>query len=224
MLGPIEVSAIYSFLAAGLSVILALPISVVIAGSSQRKRALFAVATLAPLFVNILLRIYAVRYLVLNGGEIDTLYSAYFSSSPIFASKGLLLTGLVYLYLPFAVIPMTVSLGNVDASAVDAAVAVGLRGWRLTYAVARVAIIRGIIIGWLLTFVPAFGDYLAPAVLGGDKMRMVANYLYDQAVVGGDAPAASIGVFLLWVSTAIVMIVSWRLEKKTWRNRRRNEG
>jgi ABC-type spermidine/putrescine transport system permease subunit I len=118
---------------------------------------------------------------------------------------------------------MTVSLGSVDDSAVEAGIAVGLRSWRLTYAVARVAIVRGVFIGWVLTFVPAFGDYLAPAVLGGNKIRMVGNYLYDKAVLGGDAPAAAIGVVILWISTVVAMLIWWRLEKRRWPRRRQYE-
>lgn len=224
MLKPIGVSATYSLIAAGLSVLLAVPIAVVIAASTRRRRALFATAMLAPLFVNLLLRIYALRYFVLTGGFVESVYSSYISSYPIFASKGLLLIGLVYLYLPFAVIPLAVSLGNVDESAIDAGVVVGLQGRRLWRAVAWVPFVRGMTIGWILTFVPAFGDYLAPAVLGGRKTQMVANYLYDTAVLGGDAPAAAIGVVLLWICTGAAMIIWWRLEKRRWPRRRKHEA
>jgi ABC-type spermidine/putrescine transport system permease subunit II len=222
MITPLAVSAAYAFIAAGLSILLALPIAIVIAGSSSYKSSLIASAFLAPLFVNLLLRIYAVRYLVLDGGYIASLYKL-LSDGPILGTQVLLILGLVYLYLPFAVIPMTISLMSIDVPAIEAGVAVGLRGLPLTLAVARVQLFRGIFISWILTFVPAFGDYLAPAVLGGDKTRMVANYLYDQAILADKASVAAVGVVILWTSTFIAMYGARLLDRKSpGKNRRMN--
>jgi ABC-type spermidine/putrescine transport system permease subunit I len=204
------VSSVYAVIASIVCVVLAYPIATVIVGS--RVGSIFAAITLAPLFVNLLLRIYALRYLSIGDGFVQYWFSFFGWHGPLFGSKTLLIMGLVYLYLPYAVIPMAVSLAGIDPASVEAGLSLGLRGRKLRRAVAGKAIRRGVLAAGILTFVPAFGDYLAPAVLGGAKDQLVATFLYERAVRGNDIAAAALGVLILWLGTVAVMLVSWKLE------------
>lgn len=211
---PAMASALLAAIASALAVALALPAAIMIACSSDIWRKRLAVLLLAPMFINTLLRVYSLRSLASGNGLLARGVSAIGYSGPLIGSNPLVVAGLVYLYLPFAIIPLTLAVLRVDPNRISAALVLGLRGPRLTWAVARGELGKGLIAAWILTFVPAFGDYLAPGALGGAKKLLFATVVYNRAIIEGDVQFATLAVLLTWIPTLIVAFLAIRLERQ----------
>ena len=156
ILGPMSKSSYYSALASTICVVLAIPISISIIMGSKLVRRFFILLTFLPLFSSLILRVYSLRYISLNKGILFQIASLFGREMPLFGSFELTIIGFVYLYLPFAVIPLTISLNNIDKNAIEAGFSIGMKGKKLRKAVLMIPIRRGIFAAFFLTFIPAF--------------------------------------------------------------------
>jgi spermidine/putrescine transport system permease protein len=118
------------------------------------------------------------------------------------------IAGIAYNSLPFMVLPVYVALERMDRSVVDAA--------RDLYARPRDVFLRvvlplsapGVFAGFLLTFVPAAGDYVNASILGGTNTTMIGNVIQYQFLTSGDQPMAS-ALSLVLMAILIVGIVAY---------------
>ena len=99
------------------------------------------------------------------------------------ATSGAVIAGLTYNFLPFMILPIYASLERIDMRLIEAA--------KDLYASARQAFRQvtlpltapGIVAGVLLTFIPAFGDYINAEFLGGPNQAMIGNVIQCQYLV-----------------------------------------
>jgi len=113
--------------------------------------------------------------------------------------------GLVYVHLPFMVLPLYAALDKLDKSLIEASLDLGAGHLRtLLFIVAPLAA-PGIISGIIITFVPALGAYLTPDLLGGPDSQMIANVIERQFKRANDWPFGAALSFLLMYATFIAI-------------------
>jgi putrescine transport system permease protein len=203
---------------AGISTILALivgfPMAYLIARSEARTRTILLALVILPFWTSFLLRVYAwVGLLKKNGLVNDVLMQLGLISEPmqILQTDVAVFIGIVYTYLPFMILPLYTTLEKLDMSLLEAAEDLGCRPLQSFFLITVPLAMPGIIAGCTLVFIPAVGEYVIPALLGGSDTLMIGRVLWDEFSLNRDWPMAS--------AVATAMLVALVLPIMLFRNR-----
>ncbi len=211
-----------------LALLIAYPLAYAIAFKvSPRWRLLLLFAVIAPFFTTYLIRTVAWKTILSdNSPVVDVLQfiGAVPDDGRVLATGGAVIAGLTYNFLPFMILPLYASLEQLDQRLLEAA--------RDLYSSARTAFLKvtlplttpGIIAGILLTFIPAFGDYVNAALLGGTGQAMIGNKIQSLYLVERDYPAAAALSFLMMAAILIVVLVYIRVGRDGGVHGRRRRG
>jgi spermidine/putrescine transport system permease protein len=120
---------------------------------------------------------------------------------PILNSDFAVILGMTYGFLPFAILPMYVSIDRLDAHLVEAARDLYAGGRGAFLHVTLPLTMPGIVAAALLTFIPAIGDYVTPDLLGGAQTTTIAKVVQVIFTSGRDWPYGSALGFLLMIVT-----------------------
>jgi putrescine transport system permease protein len=166
---------------------------------------------LLPFWTSFLLRVYAWRVLLDEGGWVATLVTGSGLDRAL-AAVGLigtpgqlmhtpfsLLLGMTYTYLPFMVLPLFSNLSKMDLRLLEAAADLGATPWQAFWRVTVPLSRAGIVAGAMLVFIPCVGEYVIPELLGGPETLMIGRVLWDEFFANNDWPMAS--------SVAVVMVL-----------------
>ena len=123
--------------------------------------------------------------------------------------------GLVYVHLPFMVLPLYSALDRLDKSLLEASLDLGAGHLRTLFKVVVPLALPGIASGVLITFIPALGAYLTPDLLGGPDSQMIANVIERQFKRANDWPFGAAMSFVLMYLTFIAIAVQGLLAKRT---------
>ena len=193
-------SFVYAGAATVATLIVSFPVTYWIAFRAKRKN-FFLLMLLVPFFVSFVIRTTAWQFLLADQGIIvGTLKNLHLlpENFHILATGWAVIAGIAYNYLPFTALPLYVALERIDRRVLEAS--------HDLYATRRAAFTRvvlplsvpGIFAAFLLTFVPAAGDYVNAFILGGTNNRMIGNVIQTKFLEAVDYPAASaLSVILL---------------------------
>jgi putrescine transport system permease protein len=110
-----------------------------------------------------------------------------------------LLVGMVYVYLPFMILPLYANLVKMDLRLLEAAADLGAKPWTVFWRITVPLSRNGILAGSMLVFIPCVGEYVIPAMLGGPDTLNIGRVLWDEFFNNNDWAMAS--------TVAIVMMV-----------------
>ena len=113
--------------------------------------------------------------------------------------------GLVYVHLPFMVLPLYSALDRLDTSLLEASLDLGAGHLRTLLTIVVPLALPGIASGVVITFIPALGSYLTPDLLGGPDSQMIANIIETQFTQVGNWP---LGAALALVSMTMVAVLA----------------
>ncbi len=190
------------------TVLLALPAAYYIARSSRRTMLL--VLIIVPFWTNFLIRVYAwMAILGTNGFLNSILLSLGIIGEPVrfLYNQWAVIVVLIYTSLPFAILPLYASIEKFDFTLIEAARDLGAS--RLA-AIVRIMIpnIRaGIVTAILFTFIPNFGEYAVPQLVGGRDSFMIGNVIARELTVTRNWPLAAAMALIITVITAGGMVV-----------------
>jgi putrescine transport system permease protein len=122
--------------------------------------------------------------------------------------------GIVYSYLPFMILPLYANLERLDLDLHDAAADLGARRWQVFVDVTLPMSTPGIVAGCLLVFIPASGEFIIPALLGGSDTLMIGRILWDEFFINRDWPVASAVSVVLLLILVLPMMWFQRLESR----------
>ncbi|MFT3671908.1 ABC transporter permease [Aestuariivirga sp.] len=168
-----------------------------------------------PLFVSENIRLYGwVLFLIKNGVLLGTLKSLFGiqAESMLFTLPAIIL-GMVYVYLPFMLFPMSLGISMVPQDTRDAAVDLGASRWQVFREVELPLSMPGILIGCLLTFVLAVGAIAEAKVLGGQQIIPITHDIEIAFTYAQNWPlGAALAVLLMIVVGALVLVVLRRFD------------
>ena len=107
--------------------------------------------------------------------------------------------GLIYAYLPFMILPLYASLEKIDPSYLEAAYDLGSKPLKAFFQVTLPLSYRGVIGGVMLVFIPAVGEFVIPALLGGSNSIMIGKVLWTEFFFNNDWPLASSLMIMLFI-------------------------
>jgi spermidine/putrescine transport system permease protein len=177
-----------------------------------------------PLFVSENVRLYGwVLFLIKNGIMLGGM-KAIFGVEPgtVLFTKTAVLIGMVYVYFPFMLFPMSLGIAMVPNDAREAAYDLGATRWQVFREVELPLSMPGIIIGFLLTFVLAVGAIAEFKVLGGQKIIPITHDIEIAFTYAQNWPlGAALAVLLMLVVGALVLVVLKRFDLDAVLGRRR---
>jgi spermidine/putrescine transport system permease protein len=170
-----------AFLTTVVCVFLALPLAWFIARRVPQKwRVLFIVGLIRPGWVSVLIRTYSMNLVLGESGLVNWfLTSAGLISRPleILFTEGAVVIGLVYIYLPYTMVPIYAAIERLETPILEAAENLGAGPARRFLRIVLPLIRPGIVAGCIITFIPALGEYLVPNLLGGLQGIMFGNLI-----------------------------------------------
>jgi putrescine transport system permease protein len=189
---------------AGVSTVICLamgfPMALAIARAPARWQNPLLLAVMLPFWTGFLMRINAWIGLLQDGGLIGRMLGI----SHLLYTDTAMYIGMVYTYLPFMVLPLYARLSRLDPALTQAAADLGAPPWRVFLRIILPLSLPGIAAGAALVFVPAIGEYVIPALLGGPQAQLIGKVLWEEFFANRDWPtAASVAVWLLIVLIAV---------------------
>jgi spermidine/putrescine transport system permease protein len=187
----------YALLTTLLCLALGYPLASLVARSSRKHRNLLLLLVILPFWSNFLIRIYA--WMIILGPQAALARGVngvlgFFGHEPVpllFSSFAVLVC-LVYVHLPFMVLPLYANLEKHDQSLLDAAQDLGANTWQRFWRVTFPLSLPGVFAGAALVFIPAFGIFAIPDLLGGTSGIMIGNVIKQQFLDTRDWPFGSV--------------------------------
>ncbi|MFE1339312.1 ABC transporter permease [Streptomyces sp. NPDC058733] len=186
-----------------LCAVIAFPLAFYTARVARPKwRPLLVVAILTPLWASYLVKVYAWRLILSEGGLADWMLRPFGLSGPGFGLPATVLT-LTYLWLPYMILPVHTALEQLPGGLLDAAADLGARPWRTFRTVVLPLVLPGVAAGSVFTFSLSLGDYITVQIVGG-KTQLIGNLVYSNielnlpmAAALGTVPVVVIVLYLL---------------------------
>lgn len=195
--------------------VMAYPLALLIARSDKRLRNLMVLLVVLPFASNFLIRIYA--WMIILGPEsalshfINTFLDA-FGIGPVslLFSPFAVLVGMVYVHLPFMVLPLYTNLEKHDPSLLDAAQDLGAARWQRFWRVTWPLSLPGVFSGSALVFIPVLGMFAVPDILGGTGDILIGNLIKDQFLGTRDWPFGSVlSIMLTLAVLSVAGLAAW---------------
>ncbi|SHJ73167.1 putrescine transport system permease protein [Palleronia salina] len=197
-LSSVKIAAISTIL----TLLLGYPMAYVIARAPEHRRGLLLMLVILPFWTSFLLRVYAwIGLLKANGIVNNALLAVGVIDQPLvmLQTDFAVYLGIVYTYLPFMILPLYATLSKLDADLLDASADLGARPGTTFLTVTLPLSLPGVVAGSMLVFIPAVGEYIIPALLGGPGTLMIGSVLWNEFFLNRDWPVAA--------AVAIVMVL-----------------
>ncbi len=202
-----------------LCVVMGYPLALMIARSGRKSRDLLLLLVILPFWSNFLVRIYAWMIIFSPAGALTKILNEglrLFGFGPVSLSYSptAMLICLVYVHLPFMVLPLYANLEKHDPYLLDAAQDLGAgrlrRFWLITWPLS----LPGITAGSILVFIPVLGMFAIPDLLGGTDGIMIGNVIKQQFMESRDWPFGSVLSMVLTVVAVLVVLLGSRLGQR----------
>jgi spermidine/putrescine transport system permease protein len=199
----------YSIAATLICLLLAYPLAYAIAFKAGKWRHAMLLAVVAPFFTTYLIR--TISWVTILSDEspvVDVLkFLQIAPSGHVLFTAPAVISGLVYNYLPFMVLPIYASLERLDTRLMEAAkdlyANTATTFWKVTLPLSA----PGVVAGTLLTFIPATGDYVNAEFLGGTSNQMIGNVIQSLYLKQREYPAAAALSFVLMAIILVIVLI-----------------
>jgi spermidine/putrescine transport system permease protein len=210
--------------------VVAFPVAFAIAFAPPRAKSLLLLLVVLPFWTNMLIRTYAMLAVLRGNGYLNwTLEGLWEATRLLLTPVGLgwllgeryvplellynntaVIFGIVYVYLPFMVLPLYASLERLDRSLLEASLDLGASQLRTFFSVVVPMARPGIVSGLMLVFIPAIGTFLISDLLGGSDSQLLGNIIERQFKAANDWPlGAAMSFLLLYVAFALLLLRAW---------------
>lgn len=219
-------SLYYAVITAVVSLIVCYPVAFWVSrmGPTAKNLVLFAITL--PFFANLLIRIYAWLLLLRPTGAVNTaLMSLGIIDAPlnmIFTEFAVVL-GLVYVLIPFMFLPIYASVERLDWSLVQASQDLGATPFQTFRRVILPLTAPGIAGGSVIVFIPALGNFIVPAFLGGSKVQMTGNVIERQFLQARNWPFGST-LAMIVMASVLILVLAYTLWMRRAANSERLAG
>jgi spermidine/putrescine transport system permease protein len=197
----------YSLITTVVTLILSVPVAMWIATRDARRRTLLVALVTLPFWISILIRTYGMRQIIADEGPIGKFLGIFNIEWSILYSPPATILGLIYVFLPFMILPIYASAERFDFRLAEAAYDLGAKKLTVVRKIILPSIRPGIISGVALVFIPALGSFLQSDMLGGGKTNMVANIIANNFGQARNWPFGSALAVLLIVLTLLFILI-----------------
>jgi spermidine/putrescine transport system permease protein len=205
----------YALLTTLFCLLLAYPLAALIARSGKKHRDLLLLLVILPFWSNFLIRIYAWMIILGPNAALARTVNGvlgWFGHEPVpllFSSFAVLVC-LVYVHLPFMVLPLYANLEKHDRALLDAAQDLGAGAWQRFWRITFPLSLPGVYAGAALVFIPALGIFAIPDILGGPEDSLIGNVIKQQFLETRDWPFGSVlSIVLTFAALVLAGTAAW---------------
>jgi len=205
----------YALVTTLICLLLAYPLAVLIAKSPKKYRDLLLLLVILPFWSNFLIRIYAWMIILGPNAALARAVNSVLGwwgaePVPLLFSSFAVLVCLVYVHLPFMVLPLYANLEKHDQALLDAAQDLGANAWHRFWRITFPLSLPGVYAGAALVFIPALGIFAIPDILGGPNDSLIGNLIKQQFLETRDWPFGSVlSIVLTLAALALAGFAAW---------------
>jgi spermidine/putrescine transport system permease protein len=219
-------------LTTALCLVIGFPVALAIVFAPEKWRGWLLMLVMLPFWTNLLIRTYALIAVLRTQGTVNAAYENFwnglswlktvlgfaplslFEPLELLYNNSAVVVGLVYVHLPFMVLPLYAALDRLDRSLIEASLDLGASHLRTLNRIVVPLASAGIWSGIIITFVPALGAYLTPDMLGGTDNQMIASVIERQFKRTNDWPfGAALSFLLIYATFIVIALQSLRRQK-----------
>ncbi|MFG6194730.1 ABC transporter permease [Nonomuraea sp. JJY05] len=210
-LGVVVTSLKIATLTTLIALLIGYPTAYLIAQLPPKWKTVALVAIVLPFWTNFIIRVYAWIILLSGPGVINSLLG---TDMELLYKQGTIVTGLLYSYLPLMVLPLYSAIERLDPQLREASANLGASAFTTFRKVTLPLTVPGVMTGCLFVFVPSFGNFVIPEILGGSKSIMVGNLIRDQFLKARDWPFGSTLALALIAVLIVLLLVQARVARR----------
>ncbi len=196
-----------AFLCTAICLLLGYPAALFMADRRMKRGATVVILFIVPMWMNLVLRTIAWQALLEDTGVINTvLQSVGLPPAKMIATRGAILLGMVYNFVPFMIFPIYTSLNKMDPKLGEAAADLGCNSWQTLYKVTMPVSLPGVISGITMVFMPSVTTFIIPQKLGGSKFMMFGNVIEEKFMNSGVPNSVNIGSALSLIMMILILI------------------
>ena len=186
----IELSVIATFIC----LIIGYPLAYIIARSNPKHQSIYIMLLMLPMWTNLLIRTYSIMALLDDGGFINTILGTSFH---IVGTKGAVIFGMVYDFLPYMVLPIYTCVSKIDKHMWEVASDLGCNMFTTLTKVILPLSLSGIVSGITMVFVPSISTFYISQKLGGGTFELIGDTIERQFVTGAYNVGAAISLVMM---------------------------
>ena len=196
----------YALISTIICLIIGYPLAFILANMEERRRNFVAVLFLLPMWMNFLIRTYALASLINEQGIITKFFQKLgLISGSITGTEGAIIIGMVYNFLPFLILPVYTSILKVDRRVIEAARDLGANTLTVFRRILLPLTVPGIISGITMVFVPCITTFVIPQLLN-NKVWTIGS-LIDFQINGNANSSGGVNNMAAAISFILMIIV-----------------
>lgn len=193
-----------------LCILIGYPFTYFVAQKTTIKKTVFMAMVVVPFLVSSLIRLFSLINLLRKDGIINSfLLKLGLINEPlqlVYNTTGVMI-GLVYMLLPFMILPLYSSIEKLDKSLLEACSDLGAKPVTTFFRVTLPLTMPGIFAGTILVFIPALGLFFVTDLLGGSKIQLVGNVIRNQFITARNWPlGGALSIFLILITLLLVWL------------------
>jgi spermidine/putrescine transport system permease protein len=229
-LGLLAKSFGIALVATAVCLVLSFPVALAISFAPARVKPILLLLVILPFWTNLLIRTYAMIAVLRGQGYVNwslqwlwelgravatplglaAVFGDRFQPLELLYNNTAVIAGIVYIYLPFMVLPLYATLERLDRSLLEASLDLGAGQWRTFRSVTVPLAMPGIVSGVILVFIPALGTFLISDLLGGPDSQLIGNVIERQFKAANNLPlGAAMSFILLYLTFAALALRAW---------------
>lgn len=200
-----------------LTLLVCYPAAFQVSRLSERWKNIALFLITLPFFASLIVRLFVwVLILKKTGFANMVLVGTGIVSEPLelIYTEGAIILGMVYVYVPFMFLPIYASVEKLDWTLVRASQDLGANSMQTFARVVFPLTLPGVIAGCILVFIPALGNFVVPAVLGGAKVLMLGNLIEQQFLAARNWPFGAALAMLAMAAILVVLLIYVRLDAR----------
>lgn len=199
-----------AFLATLICILLGYPFAYIMAFQKPFRQSMMMAFLLLPFWTNSIIRLYGWRTLLGENGAVNTfLEKIGVISQPLsmLYTRGAVVLGMVYILMPFMVLPIHTVIDKLDRSLLEAASDLGARPARRFLNITLPLTMPGIFAGGIMVFIPALAYFFVSDILGGGKSQLIGNVIERQFKEAFNWPfGAALSIILILITLLLVRL------------------
>jgi len=204
-------SALMAFAVTAAATLLAFPIAYFLTFRAGRRAGLYLILLLIPFWTSYLLRVMAWKLMLGSEGAVNSFLGwTGLIDHPLdflLYNRGTVIVTLIYVWIPFSVLPIYAAMQRVDRALLEAAADLGAQPWGRFWRVTVPLSLPGVLAAFFMCFIPTVGEYVTPLLVGGSGGSMYGNIIQDFFTKAVNWPfGAALSVVMLVVTVALVAL------------------
>jgi spermidine/putrescine transport system permease protein len=206
----LSISTLMAFGVASVATLAAYPLAYFLAFRAGKRAGLYLILLLVPFWTSYLLRVMAWRLILDSSGLVNSiLIGLGLTQDPLdlLYNRGSVVVTLIYVWIPFAMLPILAAMGRIDVRLHDAGADLYASPWQQLIRITLPLSLPGIIAAFFMVFIPTVGEYVTPLLVGGTGGSMYGNIVQAFFVQAANWPlGAALSVIMLGTTLILVVI------------------